>query len=388
MAIKRLKLAEKYLKDHNKENFYDEVLKAVWGYFSDKLAIPVAQLSKDNIESELSKQGINDDLVDKFMQILNTCEFARYSQVESDAEMDKIYNNAIDAIGKMENRLKKGKTNNLSLITILLVLTSLFSSSAIQAQEADIEDNQQSTTIAATERGEYNDIVKSAEEAYRSQNFKTSIDLYEKIIQESISENRVSSQLYYNLGNAYFRDNQLGKAILNYERALLLNPGDSDIRHNLRFVNNRKIDRITPAGDIFLTNWFRGVRNLYSSNIWAVIAIISFVLFIILFALYLFVNTIWIRKTSFYSSIVIFLLMIIFNIFSFSQKREQIREDFAIIMAGTAAVNASPDDNSNLLFELHEGTKARVKNSDGNWYEIEIDNGSVGWTRKDNVEII
>jgi tetratricopeptide (TPR) repeat protein len=208
------------------------------------------------------------------------------------------------------------------------------------------------------------------------------------LINESISLNRVSAQLYYNLGNAYFRDNQLGQAILNYERALLLDPGDSDIRHNLRFANNRKVDRITPAGDIFISNWFKAIRNLYSSNTWAIIAIISFVLFILLLAAYLFVSVIWIRKTAFYSAIVIFLLMIVFNIFSFSQKREQIRGDTAIVMVGSAGVNASPDDNSNELFELHEGTKVKIKNSDGNWFEIEIDNGSVGWTRKDNIEIV
>src|SRR5690554_4536816 len=109
IAIKRLKLAEKYLREQNKESFYDEVLRAIWGYFSDKLAIPVAQLSKDNIEAELLKNGISDELANKFMNILDTCEFARYSQVESNAEMDNIYNNAIDAIGKMENGLKKDR---------------------------------------------------------------------------------------------------------------------------------------------------------------------------------------------------------------------------------------------------------------------------------------
>ena len=138
----------------------------------------------------------------------------------------------------------------------------------------------------------------------------------------------------------------------------------------------------------FLSNWFKAIRNLYNSNVWAVIAIISFVLSIIALAAYLFVSVLWVRKTAFYSFIVLFLLMIVFNIFSFSQKREQIRGDNAIVMVGAAGVNASPDDNSNELFELHEGAKVRVKGSDGNWLEIEIDNGSVGWTKKDNIETI
>lgn len=390
MAIRRLKLAEKYLREHNKEKFYDEVLRAIWGYFSDKLFIPIAQLSKDNIEMELSKNGVDDELTNKFMHILDTCEFARYAQVESNAEMDRIYYDTIDAIGQMENGLKKRKSANLSMLSIILLFMTVFTT-ALFAQDVDIADETESSSIGVFEdarEGVDGDILVMAAEAYRSQDFKTSIDLYEKAINESVSINEVSAQLYYNLGNAYFKHNHLGKAILNYERALLLDPGDSDIRHNLRFANNRKVDRTTPTGDIFISNWFKALRNQFSSNVWAITAIVFFILFIISLAVYLFAGALWIRKTAFYSAIVLFLLMLVFNIFSFSQKKEQIRGDNAIVMVGAASVNASPDGNSNELFELHEGTKVRIKESDGNWYEIEIDNGSVGWIRKDNIEVI
>jgi hypothetical protein len=107
MAIKRLKVAEKYLKAHDKEHFYDEVLRALWGYFSDKLSIPVANLTKDNIEKELSDYGIGNELIGKFMQILNTCEFARYAPAESDAAMDKLYSETVEVIGEMESKLKR-----------------------------------------------------------------------------------------------------------------------------------------------------------------------------------------------------------------------------------------------------------------------------------------
>ena len=107
IAVKRLKIAEKYLKEQNKEKFYDEVLRALWGYFSDKLSIPVANLSKNNIESELSKYGIDNKLIAKFMEILNTCEFARYAPAETDTAMDNLYNETVNAIGEMESKLKK-----------------------------------------------------------------------------------------------------------------------------------------------------------------------------------------------------------------------------------------------------------------------------------------
>lgn len=109
MAIRRLKIAEKHLKEQNKERFYEEVLRAIWGYFSDKLSIPVARLSKNNIKAELSGYGVGDELVEKFIRILDTCEFARYAPAESHAEMDRVYSDTIAAIGEMENKLKKNK---------------------------------------------------------------------------------------------------------------------------------------------------------------------------------------------------------------------------------------------------------------------------------------
>ena len=391
IAIKRLKLAEKYLNNQNKENFYDEVLRAIWGYFSDKLSISVAKLSKDNIEAELSKNDISDELIRKFMNILDTCEFARYAPAESDVEMSRVYNETVEAIGEMESRLKKNKSNKLSSLSIIILLMTLMFSPLSKGQENTDSELLQSEKLEVAEvsdEQEINNLALEASEAYRNQDFKTSINLYEQAVELGISENRASAQIHYNLGNSYFRDNQLGKAILNYERALLLDPGNGDIRHNLRFANNRKVDRITPAGDIFLSNWFKSVRNLYSSNAWATIAIITFVLFLLSIAVYIFVRVLWARKTAFYSGFVLFFFVIIFNIFSFSQKRERVRGDSAIVMVGAARVNASPDDNSNELFELHEGTKVRIRSSDGSWYEVEIDNGSVGWTRNENIEII
>ncbi len=225
-------------------------------------------------------------------------------------------------------------------------------------------------------------------EAYRNQDYKRSIELYEALVASGLEENRESAQLYFNLGNAYFRDHQLGKAILNYERAHLLSPGDSDIRHNLRYANNYTEDRITPASNLFLTNWFNGVRDLYSSNTWARLAVILFVLFIVCVALFLFVRVMAVRKAAFYIGLVLLIFVGIANAFAFSQKRERVRREHAIVMVGAARANASPDENSNLLFELHEGTKVKIKSSDGNWYEIEIANGSVGWTLKQNVEVI
>lgn len=107
MAVRRLKNAGKLMKENKKEEFYDEVLRALWGYLSDKLSIPQANLTKDNVETELAKYGVDDALIKEFMDILNTCEFARYAPAQASDAMDKLYELTVDAIGKMENTIKK-----------------------------------------------------------------------------------------------------------------------------------------------------------------------------------------------------------------------------------------------------------------------------------------
>ena len=107
VATKRMKNAGKLLAEKKSEAFYDEVLKALWGYISDKLSMPVSQLSKDNIEEELQKHQVAEELIKEFINNLNECEFARYAPGNQDEKMDKIYSSAIDVISKMENSIKR-----------------------------------------------------------------------------------------------------------------------------------------------------------------------------------------------------------------------------------------------------------------------------------------
>ena len=106
VATKRMKLAGKLLAENKKNEFYDEVLKALWGYISDKLSIPVSQLSKDNIEAELAKYGVSEELVKEFIAALNECEFARYAPGNESEAMDKVYSASVEIISKMENNIK------------------------------------------------------------------------------------------------------------------------------------------------------------------------------------------------------------------------------------------------------------------------------------------
>lgn len=107
VATKRMKKAGNLLKNNQKDAFYDEVLQALWGYVSDKLSIPVSKLSKDNIEDELKKYGVSDELVENFINVLNSCEYVRYAPGDANQAMDKIYESSLDIISKMESSIKQ-----------------------------------------------------------------------------------------------------------------------------------------------------------------------------------------------------------------------------------------------------------------------------------------
>ena len=106
-AQKRLKKADAYMKEGNNDAFYEEVMKALWGYTSDKLTIPVSQLTKENIEQELVKRQVDEETIKSFKEILNTCEFARFAKSEGQSSMEEIYNQTAEVIGKLEEQVKK-----------------------------------------------------------------------------------------------------------------------------------------------------------------------------------------------------------------------------------------------------------------------------------------
>ena len=230
--------------------------------------------------------------------------------------------------------------------------------------------------------------IEAASEAYRAEDYPRSIQLYEQVVAQDLHEGRESAEVYYNLGNAYFRNGDMAKAILNYERSLLLNPGDKDTRHNLQFARTRIEDKIDVADQFFFTNWVKGLKNMFNSNTWAGIGIGLFIAFLLALTAYFFIKVVWVRKVGFYSAIVLFVLMLVANSFAFNQKSKRLHRNSGIIMPATASVMASPDANSQELFRLHEGTKVRVNKTDGNWVEVEIATGNVGWTSKENIETI
>lgn len=226
--------------------------------------------------------------------------------------------------------------------------------------------------------------LKEAEEAYAKEDYTQAIELYESVL-KSYGE---SAMVYYNLGNAYYKAGKVAPAILNYERALLLNPGDSDTRFNLQVARQKTVDKIEPIGEFFLTRWIGTVEDVYSADGWAKWGVASFLLFIGCLVLFFFSKWIRLKKIGFFAGICFLLISLVANLFADSQQDKLLHRADAIVFASTVTVKSSPDASGTDLFILHEGTKVTIKSTLGEWSEIQLEDGNVGWMPSKEIQQI
>lgn len=225
---------------------------------------------------------------------------------------------------------------------------------------------------------------KNANQLYANGNFEDAAQLYEQLLQN----NGVAPELYYNLGNAYFRANEIGKAILNYERALRLKPTYSDARNNLEFAQQKVVDNIDSNGSFFLMQWLDRLIEILRSDQWFYISSTLFILCLILALVFVFGRTVVIRKSAFYVSSIFLAISLVTMLFAGIQKNRQLQHRDAIIMSGVVVVKSAPDKSGTDLFQLHEGTKVAVKSTLGEWAEIKLSNGNIGWVEILDIEKI
>lgn len=223
-----------------------------------------------------------------------------------------------------------------------------------------------------------------ADSAYVKENYLEASAIYEKVLEEGHS-----SDVYYNLGNCYYRLEKIGLAVLNYERALLLNPGDSHIRHNLDLARNKTLDKITPVGEIFIVTWYKSVINWLSVDQWANVGVVCFLLFLVMLGLYLFGKEIRLRKIGFYSALVLVVVCLASNIFAWNQKHILLNRNTAVVMKTSVNVKSTPSETGTDLFVIHEGTKVTITDpSMKGWKEIRLDDGKNGWIPTNCIEEI
>lgn len=361
IATKRLRQANKLMLAGKTNEFYDEVLRALWGYVGDKLNMPAEKLSRENISEKLQSHNVDDNTISKFLSAIDDCEMMRFAPGDPEGNMNKTFESAMTAIMEIENVMKKksnkAKASGFSFVLMILMLMPL-SVNAITKQNADDE--------------------------YAKGNYQQAIKDYQEILKTG-----VSSEIYYNLGNAYYRTDNITQALLAYERALQLSPGDNDIRFNLQYARSKTIDKITPETEMFFVTWYNSLVNFTSVDRWANTAIVSIVMALLLILVFLFAPQMWARKSGFYGSAVFLLLFAFANLFAFQQKHELETKQGAIVIAPTVNVKKTPAASGTDVFVIHEGTRVDITDRGmKQWRGIKLADGREGWLKTSQIEEI
>ena len=214
---------------------------------------------------------------------------------------------------------------------------------------------------------------------------------YDKAVEEYsaiLEGGEYSMELYYNLANAYFKMERIGKAILYYNKALRIAPSQEDVLHNLAIAETRTKDKITAVPEFFLHRWMRVVRNSVSCNAWGGLSLLFFALILTFALLFLLASRLGVRKAGFYGALCSLLLFVATTAFAISSRNDILTEDEAVVMSSAISVKSSPDRSATDLFVLHEGTKLRIVAEFDEWIEVVIADGKKGWTERKNIETI
>lgn len=230
--------------------------------------------------------------------------------------------------------------------------------------------------------GEFN--LDKADEAYTAGSYDTALEIYNSALDKGYE----SADLYYNVANCYFRKGELAASILNYERALKLDPSHDDAKHNLEFAESRTVDKIDSLGSVFLVDWWNAIANITSADAWAWIAISLFVVLLVSLSLYIFVRKMWVRKVGFSVAIVALFFTLISILCAYTRYEVETSKSEAIVFSQTVTIKSSPDSSGNDLFILHEGTKVNIKSTLGEWVEISTSDGNSGWMPASAIEVI
>ena len=366
MARKRLSKAGLYLKDNLYTAFYEELHRALLGFVSDKLNMDVSEMSKENISGRLSEKGVPSDTVSDFVGIIDSCEYARYSPDSGHEAMNANYEKAVTVISTIDESMKrKTKPSAASIVAVLLVLFPL--------------------SGFADDRASADSLWNAGVNAYSGGNWEEALQNWKDIEDMGLE----SVELYYNMGNAYFKTGEVASSILYYERALKVDPSYEDAVFNLKFARNQVLDKIEEVPEIYIKVVMRKLRRAVTADAWAVLSLVFLALSLLMTLLFLLGRSSLTRRSGFVTGVVSLIFFVLCLSFSLRQKEEYQRGDFAIVMRAVSSVKSSPGNDSSVdLFVLHEGTRVMILDEVGEWSNIVLADGRQGWMKKSDFEVI
>ncbi|HBO05968.1 MULTISPECIES: tetratricopeptide repeat protein [Bacteroides] len=275
----------------------------------------------------------------------------------------------------------------ISLTFTMLMTVVVWGQGTVEADTLSAKDSVSigsHTEFSAAKLLEDNVTKAQGDSAYMRNDYASAIQIYESLLKKG-----EASEIYYNLGNSYYKADDIAKAILNYERALLLQPGNADIRANLEIARSKTVDKVASVPDIFFVAWTKSLINCLSVDVWAKLGIVFFILLLVSFSLFFFSKQVVWKKSGFIAGVIFLVFVILSNIFASEQKNELMNRNKAIILSPSVTVRSTPSESGTSLFVLHEGHKIEIKdNSMREWKEIRLEDGKVGWVPTSALEII
>lgn len=226
-------------------------------------------------------------------------------------------------------------------------------------------------------------LLKKGNAAYAREQYKEAVTAYQQVLDAGYE----SAALYFNMGNANYKLNEMPLAILNYEKALKLTPGDRDLKLNLKLANTKITDRIEQVPEFFLNSWWKGFIFFFSASTLSVFNILCFFLGFALLIAYLFLIDVFRKKTAFYAGIVLLSLGLLSFVMANVQSAYMGKRE-AIVFSGATDVKSGPDTKQKTLFVIHAGTKVNIRESSNDWINVELPDGNSGWMRSADVKEI
>lgn len=418
MAKRRLKKAGAAMNKGNEDLFYDEILRAVWGYLSDKLRLPTSELSRDNVSQILERRGIQQQDIDSLLKLLDDAEFAKYSPASLRRPMSDIYSQATDILNMLEDAFAKAGSKTSSENNDGNGSgNGDASGSALSdgSASATASDSSVSTTggkvlgamlamlvSAGCFAADNATLVTEADSAYNGGNYEKAIELYSSVIQS----NGATAPLLFNLGCSYYKTGNEGEARVALERAKKLDPSNDRINQNLRYISQRvedanKAELKGRKGDVapepvgFFGRIHDKVAVDTSSDTWAQFAAMAFILMLLAIAVYLFISDVRLRKIGFFSGIIFLFFTVVFVILSEMAASHFMSHDEAVVTSFKTTLTSDPHDAGKKIgAPLSRGTKLEILesqlNSDGKigWYKVELNSKNIGWVSASDITII
>lgn len=240
-------------------------------------------------------------------------------------------------------------------------------------------------TAFATSKSHLHEVAaREADSLYRADDYQAAAEAYEAVLAAGFA----SADLYYNLGNAYYRLDETGRAILNYERALRLKPSMSDAKENLALANARTTDRITTLPQLFIVRWWNSLTIVVTPSGWRIIWLVLLAIVATGIVLLRSGRTSTLRKAGLATTAVSLLSLLLTTALLISATRSYNAHPYAIIVDQTVTLKASPDNKSIDKMILHEGTKVKVLDDLTGWYKVSIADGTTGWCQQNTIERI